>query len=154
MSTNTPAAQFDFNEVCDHCIFHVPSVLMLLESLSSVSSVHSHEGEVPPLDPSPVILQPSNVLPVTSPPEMHPEENPVTPKSSHGILMLKEWLQTRTRKRNNGPTSHKPDHVPETSRQPLSRQDRSSSPPRASTTNEGPSRIAATRRVPVSAPPR
>ncbi|KAG8219125.1 WD40-repeat-containing domain protein [Butyriboletus roseoflavus] len=126
--TNTPAAQFDYDESLSH---------------SPSSSVHLREDEVLPLSAS-------DAIPHSS--ETHPVENLDTPNSSHGIPMLKGWVPTRTRKRNEA-TSHKPDRVPGTSGQPVDRRSRSQSPPRVGTTSVGPSWMAAGQRVRVSALP-
>ena len=121
----------------------------MLKPSSPESSAH-YEDEVPPLDASHTVPQPSDAIPVTYPPLARAEEHVDTLESSHGIRKFTNWVQTRTKKRNKDSTLHDPDRVPEKSRRPSDGQ----SPPaaRADATSEGPSRMAAGQRVPVSTP--
>ena len=90
---------------------------------------------------------------MASPLDTRPEENANAVTSSPGILMLKRWLQMLMRKSNVGPALHEPDRVPRRSRRAANHQSRSHSPARMEGSNVGPSRMAATKRVPVSALP-
>ena len=64
--------------------------------------------------------------------------------------MFKRWLQTRFRKSNKDPASHKPDRLSGKSRQPGDPQPPPHLPARVDATNEGPSWIAAGKRKRVS----
>ena len=110
----------------------------MLQSLSSISSTHSRQGEVL-LRGEP---QSSNVLPIASPPEALQDESVDTPRPSRGILMLKWWIPTRMKKRNKGPALHGPDRVPRQSHQSAEHQPRTQSPARVDDRQEGPSTMA------------
>ena len=124
----------------------------LLESSSPGSSVH-HEDEVPPPDASHAVPQLSDTTPVIYPPFPRAEENIDAVESSHGITKIKKWIQIRIKKSNKDPTSHKPDRVTTKARRPADPRPPSQSPARVNATNEGPSRMAAGQRVPVSTLP-
>ena len=109
----------------------------MLQSLSSASSAHSRQDEVlPHCEP-----QPSNVLPIASPPEARQDENVDTARSSQGLLMLKRWIPTMMKKSGKGPSLH----------EPVEDESRPKSPARVEDSNlAGPSTMTATRRVQVS----
>ena len=90
---------------------------------------------------------------MTSPSEMRPEESRDVVASSQRIPMFKKWLQTRIKKSNKDPVLHKPDRDPGKPPLATDHQSRPQSPARVEELNVGPSTMAATRRVPVSAPP-
>ena len=113
-------------------------MLTMLQSLSSVSSVHSRQDEVPPHGEP----QSSNVLYIASPTEAGHDENDDTPGSSRGILMFKRWIPTRMRKSNKDPALHEPDRVLRQSNQPAEHQSRPQSPARVEDSNVGPSTMA------------
>ena len=126
-------------------------VLTLLEALSAASSINSHEDEVlPPGAPHP-IAQSSNALPVTSVPEAHPEGHDNIVESSQGLTTFKKWLRTKIKKGNKDPALHELDRLSRKSHQPADHRSCSGPPTGVDATNEGPSRMAATRRVTVSA---
>ena len=115
--------------------------------MSSTSSAHSrqHEG-LPPGEP-----RSSNCLPVASPLDPHRDENIDTSSSSQAILTLKRWILARMKKSDKEPALHEPDRVPGKSHRAADLQSRSRSP--AKLEDVGPSRMAANKRVPVSALP-
>ena len=126
-------------------------MLMLLQSLSSASSTHSRE-ELPP-GMSNAVPPPSDPLPMASPRNEPPEEIVHTAKSSQGISTLKRLLSTWIGKSNMDPASHKADRVPGKSRRAIDHQSHSHSSAKVEDSDVGLSRMAATKRVPVSALP-
>ena len=116
-----------------------------------MSPVHSCEDEAPPLDTDSAVPQPSNALLVTSTPEMRPEEPRDIIEVSRGISMFKRLSLPWIRKSNKDPRLQEPERVSRKSRQTADHQSRSQSPARAEDLNVGPSRMAANKRVPVSA---
>ena len=109
---------------------------------------HLREDEPPPLGTSNAIPHSSDPIPTASPRGTPPQENLKTAKSYQGISILKSLLPKR--KSNKNPALHGPDRVPRKSRRAADRQSRSHSPARAEDSDAGPSRMAATKRVPVS----
>ena len=127
-------------------------MLILPEPSSPGSSAHC-EDETPPFDTPHTVMQLSDAIPVTYPPLTRAEEYLDIVDSSQGIIKFKKWLNMRTRQKNKDPSLHKPSQVPRKPRRPADRQSPSQSPARVNATNEGPSWMAATRRVPVSTLP-
>ena len=68
----------------------------MLQSVSSASSAHSRQDEVLPHGGP----QSSNALSIASPPEARQDKDVDTPRSSRGIQMLKRWILTRMKKKN------------------------------------------------------
>ena len=125
-------------------------MLTLLESSSTGFSVH-HEDETPPPDASRAVPQLSHATPVVYPPLTRAEQNINAVESSHAITKIKKWVQMRTKKGTGDPTLHEPDRVTTKARRPAHPRPPLQSPVRV---NEGPSRMAAGQRVPVSTLPR
>ena len=125
----------------------------MLESLSIASSARSRRDEVSPLGTAAAAPQPLDALQVTSRQEIHQEEPRDIVESSRSIPIFKRWLQPRIRKSNKDPALHEPNRFTSKLRQVIDHQSRSKPPARVEESNVGPSRMAATRRVPVSARP-
>ena len=120
-------------------------MLTVLESLSSASSDHQREHEIPPVRPSPAILRPSDPPPVKSTPEARAQEDVDAVESLQGHSIFHKWLQ---RKSNKDHTSHEPNQRFGESHLPDDRRPLPDSPVRVDATNEIPSSMA------VSALPR
>ena len=125
----------------------------MLESLSIASSAHSRRDEVLPLGTAAAAPQPSDALQATSRQEMRREVPRDIVESSRSIPIFKGWLQPRIRKSNKDPALHEPNRFTSKLRQVIDHQSRSKPPARVEESNVGPSTMAATRRVPVSARP-
>ena len=121
------------------------------EPPSPASSAHPREDEPPPLGASHAIRMSTDSPTIASTLQPRREENTNTVTSSRGILMLKSWLPTRIRKSNKRSELRKPDRVPKKLTRPTDHQSRSHSPAKVEDSDMRPSRMAATKRVPVSA---
>ena len=118
----------------------------MLQSLSSASSSHSRHDEVLPHGEA----QTSNALPIDSSPEARQDQNLDPPRLSQGIMMLNKWIPTRMKKTKKDPALIDPDRVPRKVHQAADHHSRSRSRTWVEDSSVGPSRMAATKRVPVS----
>jgi hypothetical protein len=122
-------------------------VLTSLEPPSPASSAEPRE-----VDPS-VQIAPHlpEALPMTSPPELHPEKHRDAAESSRVTLVFKSkrWLQKRFEKPNKNQASRPPDRLSTNSGQPVDRFN-SQSQTTANITQSGPSKYAGGKRVRVS----
>jgi hypothetical protein len=122
-------------------------VLTSLEPPSPASSEGPREVD-PSLKTTPQLPE---ALPMTSPPELHPERNRDAAESSRVTLVFKSkrWLQKKFEKPNKNQASRPPDQLSTNSGQPVDRFD-SQSQTTANITQSGPSKYAAGQRVRVS----
>ena len=128
-------------------------MLTLLEPSSPGSSTH-REDEVSPLDASHLVARSSDSIQVIYPPLARAEEHVDIVESSRGVAKIKKWVQLRVKKSKKDPILHEPNRVPRKScRHTDDDRSPSQSAARVDATSEGPSRMAAGQRVPVSTLP-